>query len=127
MSEEKKEYSGLLKQISEDIKAIRNYARIQARIAISATLREIAKTPERQQMWRLFDGTKSTEQIAKEVSVTTRSVQYFVQDADDAGLLVTEKRGYPKRLEDVIPSEWKLWKPKIHPELPVQQQDNGEK
>lgn len=118
MSKEKKDNLGLIKQISEDIRAIRNYMRLQARIAILASLRDIAKTPERQQMWRLFEGTKNTEQIAKEIGVSTRSVQYFVQDADDAGLLVTEKRGYPKRVENVIPTEWKPWKPKIQSELP---------
>jgi hypothetical protein len=123
MNEENKNNSALLKQINEDTQTIRNYMRILARVAISATLREITKTPERRQMWRLFDGTKSTEQIAKEIAVSTRSVQYFVQDAEDAGLLVTEKRGYPKRVENVIPSEWKPWKSKTQAESPIPNND----
>lgn len=116
MGEKNGNISEQLRQISEDIRAIRNYVRLQSRTAISASLREIAKTDERQQMWRMFEGVKSTEQIAKEICVSIRSVQYFVQEADDAGLLLTEKRGYPKRVENIIPSDWKPWKAKVQPE-----------
>lgn len=110
MTEE--ETISLLKKICDDISMIKKYAKFQARDAISTVLKKIATTPERQQMWRLCDGTKSTEQIASEIGVSTRSVQYFVQEADNAGLLIKEKRGYPKRIEDVFPPEWKPWKPK---------------
>lgn len=102
------------------------YSMLQARTVIVDILREIAKTPDRQQIWRLCDGTRSTEQISNEVGVSVRSVQYFIQDADQAGLLVTEKRGYPKRIENVFPSDWKAWKRKKSLEEPQsQQQDNG--
>jgi predicted Rossmann fold nucleotide-binding protein DprA/Smf involved in DNA uptake len=102
----------LLKKISEDIGAIKKYLRFQARDAIIALLNQIATTPERQQIWRLCEGTRSTDQIASETGVALRSVQYFLQQVEDAGLVVREKRGYPKRIEDIIPSEWKPWKPK---------------
>jgi len=102
----------LLKKISEEISAIKRYARFQARDAISTTLNKVATTPERQQMWRLADGTRSNEEIATQIGVSLRSVQYFVQEAEDAGLIIVEKRGYPKRIEDIIPPEWKPWKPK---------------
>jgi hypothetical protein len=126
MNEENGDILRALKNISEDVKAIRTYALLQARLAIIALLGEIAKTPERQQIWRLCDGTRSTEQISSEIGISIRSVQYFIQDADQAGLLVIERRGYPKRIENVIPSAWKAWRRKKSlDETPPRQQDNG--
>jgi len=61
-------------------------------------------------MWRLADGTLSNEEIAGQIGVTLRSVQYFVQEAESEGLIIRKKRGYPKRIEDIIPPEWKSWK-----------------
>jgi len=103
---------GLLKRISEDIAVIKRYARFQASSEISSILKVVAKTPERQEMWRLADGTHSNEHIAKRIGVTLRSVQYFVQEAEEAELIIMEKRGYPKRIANLIPLEWKPWKPK---------------
>jgi hypothetical protein len=108
----------LLKKIAEDIRSVKAYARFQARDAITVVLSKIATTPDRQQMWRLADGSLSNDQISKQVGVTLRSVQYFVQEAESAGLFVTEKRGYPKRVEDVFPIDWKTWKPKKSEEKP---------
>lgn len=102
----------LLKKIGRDVGMIKKYARLQATDAITAVLNRVATTPERQQIWRLADGTLSNEQIANQIGVTLRSVQYFVQDAENSGLFIMEKRGYPKRIEDIIPQEWKPWKPK---------------
>jgi DNA-binding transcriptional regulator LsrR (DeoR family) len=106
------EMAELLRRISENIVSIKRYCRFLARDAISTMLREVATTSERQQMWRLADGTLSNEQIANQIGVTLRSVQYFVQEAENAGLILIEKRGYPKRIDDVVPSEWKAWKSK---------------
>lgn len=108
----KNEILELLKKISEDICAIKRYTEFQAIDAISTVLKNTATTPERQQMWRLADGTLSNEQIASEIGVTMRAVQYFVRDAENAGLVIIERRGYPKRLVDVFPSKWKPWKSK---------------
>ena len=122
------EMLSLLKKMAEDIKVIKSYTRFQARDAIESVLNKIATTPERQQMWRLFDGTVSNEAIAKLIGVTLRSVQYFVQDAEGEGLVYAEKRGFTKRTEDVFPIEWKSWKPKkveVQPQL--QLQETGEK
>jgi len=114
----------LLKKISEDIDVIKRYSRFQAVHAISTMLKTVATTPERQQMWRLADGTLSNEQIANQVGVTLRSVQYFVQEAENAGLIIVEKRGYPKRIENIIPLEWKPWKPKkVQVETPPEPQE----
>ena len=108
----KDEMVDLLKKISEDIGVIKRYARFQAMDAISIILGKVATTPERQQMWRLADGTLSNAQIANQIGVKLRTVQYFVQEAQNVGLIIMEKRGYPKRVENIIPPEWKPWKPK---------------
>lgn len=102
----------LLTKISEDIEVIKRYMRFQATTEISDTLKVVAKTPERQEMWRLADGTHSNEEIANRIGVTLRSVQYFVQEAEDADLIIMERRGYPKRIVNLTPQEWKPWKPK---------------
>jgi len=106
----------LLRKISQDLDTIKRYTSFQARDAMIAVLNKIASTPERQHMWRLSDGNHSNDQIASEIGVTVRSVQYFVGDAQNAGLLTMEKRGYPKRIEDIFPSEWKPWRPKKNQE-----------
>jgi len=102
----------LLARISNDIHAIRKNIIRLVRDSYRQDLERAASTPERQEMWRLFDGTISTEDIAKRVGVSARTVQYFVQDAEKVGLVKIAKRGFPKRTEDfdVIPSEWKSYK-----------------
>ncbi len=123
------EITSLLQKISEDVAAIKNFAKLQAMGAISAILDKVASTAERQQMWRLADGTKSNEEIARMIGVALRSVQYFVQEAQDAGLMITKRRGYPSRIADVFPSRWKTWKPKemriagVEPELQKSQSE----
>ena len=102
----------ILKKISEDIAVIKRYARFQALSAMSNVLKVVAKTPERQEMWRMADGTHSNEEIANRIGVTLRGVQYFTQETEDAGLIIMEKRGYPKRVIDMTPPEWKPWKPR---------------
>jgi predicted transcriptional regulator len=55
-----------------------------------------------------LDGFSSTEQIAQRAGVSQRSVQLLVKELVDAGLVVMERRGYPKRVFDYIPSEWRV-------------------
>lgn len=109
---EESEMISLLRRIEKRIETLERYARFQAKYAIESELKKVATTPERQQMWRLADGTLSNAQIASKIGVTLRSVQYFMQEAENAWLIVMKKRGYPKRIEDIVPLEWKPWKPK---------------
>ncbi len=102
----------LLQKISEDIAEMKNLVKLQAMEAISTILRKIASTPERQQMWRLADGNRNNEEIARMIGVALRSVQYFVQEAQDAGLITVKRRGHPNRIVDIFPSEWKSWRQK---------------
>lgn len=106
------EVVNLLEKISQDMAEMKNFVRLQAMEALSTILRKIASTPERQQMWRLADGIRSNEEIARMIGVTLRSVQYFVQEAQDAGVIIMKRRGVPSRIMDIFPSEWRAWKPK---------------
>jgi len=110
MSED--EMVDLLQRISDDISMMKDFVRLQAMESISTILRRIASTPERQQMWRLADSNRNNEEIARMIGVALRSVQYFVQEAQDAGLIVMKRRGYPSRIVDTFPSEWKPWRQK---------------
>ncbi len=97
----------ILRKVSDDLDIIKRLLRIQARQSMLILIEEVATTPERQLMWRLADGTLSNEEIAQRVSVALRSVQYFIQDAENLGLIYMAKRGYPRRTEDIIPPKWK--------------------
>jgi hypothetical protein len=119
------EVKDVLEKIREDLATIKVYQKFLAKDNIEATLNKVASTPDRQQMWRLADGTLSNDQIADKVGVTLRTVQYFVEDAEKAELLTTIKRGYPKRIVELVPAEWKPWKPKKATEQPQPQQAPG--
>ncbi len=106
------ENTSLLRKIQEDLVEIKVYQRIGVRSAVEAILKSVASSPERQQMWRLADGTLSNDQIADRIGVALRTVQYFVEEAEKNDLITMAKRGYPKRVVDIIPADWKPWKPK---------------
>ena len=102
----------ILRRISANMDAIREHTRRLARSSYKEDLEKVASTPQRQEMWRLCNGTLSTEDIARKIGVSTRTVQYFVEEAERIGLVKSYRRGYPKRNEDFdeIPSEWKPYK-----------------
>lgn len=102
----------ILRRISNSLDAIREHTRRLARSSYREDLEKAASTSQRQEMWRLCDGTLSTEDIAKKIGVSTRTVQYFVEEAEKKGLIKSYRRGYPKRNEefDEIPTEWKPYK-----------------
>lgn len=102
----------LMKGMSEDIRRIRMDMARMARDSYLQDLERVANTPARQEMWRLCEGILSNEDIAKKIGVTLRAVQYFIQDAEKKGLIIAQRRGYPKRTDsfDEIPVEWKSYK-----------------
>ncbi|MEX2193025.1 MAG: winged helix-turn-helix domain-containing protein [Nitrosarchaeum sp.] len=102
----------LVKIMGEDIRQIRKDMARMARDSYRQDLEKVANTPARQEIWRLCDGNISNEEIAKKIGVTSRTVQYFVLDAEKKGLITTPRRGYPKRTDsfDEIPVEWKTYK-----------------
>lgn len=108
----------LVKVMAEDMRRMRMDIARMARDSYRQDLEKVANTPARQETWRLCDGTLSNEEIAKKVGVTLRAVQYFVQDAERKGLIISQRRGYPKRTDsfDEIPVEWKPYKKSETPE-----------
>lgn len=102
----------LMKIMGEDIRRIRMDIARLARDSYRQDLAKVANTPARQEMWRLCDGTINNEEIANKIRVTLRAVQYFIQDAEKKGLIISQRRGYPKRTDsfDEIPVEWKPYK-----------------
>ncbi len=96
----------------DELRAIRHILEIQSRDELQKELERVATTPERKEIWRLCDGTRSNDEIAKQIGITLRSVQYFVQDAITLNLLTQEKRGTPKRQIDYVPPKWPAYKKK---------------
>ena len=101
-----------LKTISEDIHWMRKDIARLARKSYLDDLEKVASTSARQEIWRQCNGTLSSEEIARKIGITLRSVQYFVQDAERKGLITVPKRGYPRRTDsfDEIPAGWKSYK-----------------
>lgn len=97
-------------KILGELRELKKYLKVFSASAVMDLLNKVATTPERQQIWRLADGSHSNEDIAKQIGVTPRAVQYFVQESENMGLVISEKRGYPKRVLDIYPKEWKPWK-----------------
>ncbi len=93
-----------------ELRELKKYLKVFSAIAVMDLLNKVATTPERQQIWRRADGSRSNEEIAKQIGVTLRAVQYFIQESENMGLVVSEKRGYPKRILDIYPKDWKPWK-----------------
>ena len=110
MSEQNLE--NLLITISEDIHWLRRDIARLARDSYMKDLEKVANTSARQEIWRLCNGDLSTDEIAKKIGISSRAVQYFVQDADKLGLIITPRRGFPKHPDnfDIIPAEWKPFK-----------------
>lgn len=102
----------VLNTIREDIHWMRRDVARMARDSYREDLERVANTSVRHEIWRLCDGSRSSDEIAKKIGITTRSVQYFMQDTEKAGLIIHVKRGYPKRTDsfDEIPGEWKPYK-----------------
>lgn len=90
----------------EEVSKIRQLLEMLTRNVLKEELERIATTEERKRIWALCDGLRSTEEIAKEVGVTPRTVQRFVKELREADLITVEKRGYPKRRFDYIPADW---------------------
>jgi len=96
------------KLMVEKLTLIERYLRFMARSSIVEEIKRVATTEKRQLMWILCNGENNTEEIARRVKASVRAVQYFVEEAEQAGLIEFEKRGYPKRICDIFPPEWNL-------------------
>ena len=93
-------------KLLDELTNIRQLVEMLARDALRKELENVATTDDRKRIWALCDGSLSTDKIAREVNITQRTVQIFVKALQDADLVVKERRGYPKRRFDYIPSDW---------------------
>lgn len=98
----------LLERILTELVEIKQILLLNSREVLKNELNELASTNERKEIWGLLDGLTSTTEISKTVGVSTRTVQFFVSQLEEKELVITEKRGYPKRRMDYIPSDWQL-------------------
>lgn len=102
------ETNAILKEIRDELRILRRLSELQLRRVFKDELEKIASSNQRKMIWAMADGTHNTVEIAKKVGSTLRAVQYFVQDATDAGFLKSDRRGYPMRTIDWVPPEWQI-------------------
>lgn len=93
-------------RIIEELKAIRRLLTIFSQDKLEEFNQNIKTkyltTPQRQQMYELFDGTKSIKEISTVVNVSSEAVRQFAVSLEQAGLIeyviVSGKQKNPKRI-----------------------------
>ena len=93
-------------QILQELKSIRRLLTIFSQDKIKDFNESIKTkyltTPQRQQMYELFDGTKSLKEISAVVKVSSEAVRQFAVSLEEAGLIeyviVSNKQKNPKRI-----------------------------
>lgn len=93
-------------QILDELKAIRKLLTILSQDKLTAFQENIRSTylttPQRQQMYDLFDGTFSQKEIAIKVGISSEGVRQFVVALEQAGLVdqvaINGKQKNPKRI-----------------------------
>lgn len=93
-------------RLFDELIRIRSLLELLASEQLKKKLEAVAKTKDRRHAWSLLDGMTSTTEIAKKVSISQRAVQLFIRDLLKADLVAIERRGYPRRKFDYVPSEW---------------------
>jgi len=97
----------MLISLYEEIVKIRQLLEMTVKNNLKKELEKIVTTKERKMIWALSDGFTDTKTIARKTGISRRAVQITVKELQDAELLVVERRGFPKRKFDYVPSEWK--------------------
>ncbi len=93
-------------QILEELKAIRKLLTVFSQDKLAAFQENIRTTylttPQRQQMYELFDGTNSQKEIATQVGVSSEGVRQFIVALEQAGLVeqvvINGRQKNPKRI-----------------------------
>jgi len=98
----------ILERIYDELVKVRYLLEIAIRSELKKEIEKIVTTDERRKIYALLDGFSNTEEISKKAGVSQRAVQLLVKELVDAGFVVVEKRGYPKRVFDYIPPEWRV-------------------
>ncbi len=110
--EEKRVDQEMFERLSEQMDVIAKLLLVQNREAVAAAIEDIATTPERKEMWRLIDGTKSPKTISSALNLSERAVHYFIADGKTTGLIAVSDTGAPRRRLDFVPKEWELYAPR---------------
>lgn len=96
----------LFEKLYWEVVNVRHLLEFLSRAELKKDIETVITTEERRKIYSMLDGLSSTDQIATQAGVSQRAVQIAVKDLTNAGLVVVEKRGYPKRIFDYVPSEW---------------------
>jgi DNA-binding transcriptional ArsR family regulator len=91
----------------EEIVKIRQLLEMSVKDNLRKELEKVLTTKERKMVWALSDGLTDTKTIAEKTRISQRAVQGTLKELQDAELMVVEKRGFPKRKFDYVPSDWK--------------------
>jgi len=100
----------MLMSLYEEIVKIRQLLEMTVKDSLKKELEKILTTKERKMVWTLSDGFTDTKTIAKKASISRRAVQITVSELQKADFLVVERRGFPRRKFEYVPSEWKYEK-----------------
>jgi DNA-binding transcriptional ArsR family regulator len=104
MSEEQK----ILEEVHRELVRVRHLLEIMVRDELKKALEQSLTTQERRKIYVIMDGLSGTEEIAQKAGVSQRSAQLLVKELLDSGLVSLERRGYPRRTFDYVPSEWRI-------------------
>lgn len=94
--------------IYQELTKIRKLLELLAKDSIKGELERITTTDERKKVWALCDGNNTTSEIAQKVTISLRAVQIALKELQEAGLITTGRRGYPKRAYDYVPPGWEI-------------------
>jgi len=99
-----------LMSLYDEIVKIRQLLEIAVEDNLRKELEKVLTTKERKRVWALSDGLTDTKTIADKAKISQRAVQGTLKELQDAELIVVEKRGFPTRKFDYVPSGWKNMK-----------------
>jgi len=97
----------MLMSLYEEIVKIRHLLEMTVKDNLKKELEKVLTTKERKMIWALSDGFTDTKTIARKSGISQRAVQITVKELQDSELLVVERRGFPRRRFDYVPSKWK--------------------
>jgi len=97
-----------LEQILAELTLIRSLLERISKDTLRHDLESVATTKERRAIWTNLDGLQSTDEVSQKTGVSQRAVQIFVRELLESDLISMERRGYPKRRFDYVPSSWRL-------------------
>lgn len=73
---------------------------------IELEISKVATTEDRRKMWALIDGQRTSKDIANELKITQRAVQYFLKDAKVADFIEYGENDAPRKTLEYVPPSW---------------------